>query len=192
MLFVHYFIWSALQSIWKGKKMGIIIIPIFVVQSLSGVGHFDSDPMDFSTLGFFVLHYLLEFAQTHVHWVSDAIQLSHPLSPHILLPSVFPSIRVFSNESVLRIRWPKYWNFSFSISPSNEHSGLISFRIDWFASPAFQGTLHSLFQHHNWKASSLLVHSLLYDPTLTSVHDYWKNHSFDHTDFCQPSGVFAF
>ena len=88
--------------------------------------------MDCSTPGFPVLHYLPEFVQTHVHWVGDAIQLSHPLSPPLLLPSIFPRIRGFSNELVLPIRWPKYWSFSFSISRSNEYSGLISFRIDWF------------------------------------------------------------
>ena len=79
------------------------------------------------------LHYLQEFVQTHVHWVGDAIQSSHPLSPLLLLPSVFSSIRVFSNELVLNISWPKYWNFSFNINPSNEYSGLISCRIDWFS-----------------------------------------------------------
>ena len=107
--------------------------------------------MDCSTPGFPVLHHLLEFAQTHVHWFGDAIHLilCHPL----LLPSIFPSIRVFSNESALHSRWPKYWSFSFSISPSNEYSGLISFRIDWFDLLAVQGTLKSLLQHHNSKAS---------------------------------------
>ena len=87
------------------------------------------DPMDCSTPGFPVHHQLPEPTQTHVHHISDAIQPSHPLSPLLLLPSIYPSIRVFSNESVLRIRWPKYWRFS--ISPSNEYSGLVSFRIDW-------------------------------------------------------------
>ena len=114
--------------------------------------------MDCSMLGFPVLHYLPEFVQTHVHWVDDAIQPSHPLSslcPLLLLPSIFPSIRVFSNESVLHIRWPKYWGFSFSISPSNEYSGLISFRMDWLDLLAVQGTLKSLLQHHNSKASIL-------------------------------------
>ena len=101
-----------------------------------------------------VLHYLLEFAQIHIHWVSDAIQPSHPLTP-LLLPSIFPSIRVFSNKSALHIRWPKYWNFSFSISLSNEYSGLISFRIDCFDLLAVQGTLKSLLQHHSSKASIL-------------------------------------
>ena len=111
--------------------------------------------MDCSTPGLPVLHYLLEFAQTHVHWVGDAIQPSHPLSPLLLLPPVFPSIRVFSNESGLCIRWPGYWSFSFRISPSNEYSGLISFRIDWFDLLAVQGILGSLLQHHTPKASVL-------------------------------------
>ena len=90
------------------------------------------DPMNCSTPSFPVLHYLPELAQTPVHWVGDAIQPSHPLSSLLLLPSTFPSIRVFSNESALGIRWPKYWSFSFSISPSSEYQRLISFRIDWF------------------------------------------------------------
>ena len=90
------------------------------------------DPMDCSTPGLPLHHQLPEFTQTHVHWVSDAIQPSHPLSPLLLPPSIFPSITVFFNESILCIiRWPKYWSFSFSISPSNEYSGLISFRMDW-------------------------------------------------------------
>ena len=88
--------------------------------------------MDCSTQGCPVLHHLPEFAQIHAHWVSDAIKPSHPLPSLLLLPSIFRSIRVFSNESALRIRWPKYWSFSFSISPFNEYSGWISFRIDWF------------------------------------------------------------
>ena len=110
--------------------------------------------------GFPVHHQLLEPTQTHVHRVSDAIQLSHP-HPLIRLPSIFPSIRVFSNESVLRIRWPKYWSFSFSISPSNEYSGLMSFRIDWLDLLAVQGTLKSLLQHHSSKAS-ILRHSTFF------------------------------
>ena len=97
---------------------------------------------------------------------SNHLILCHPL---LLLPSIFPSIRVFSNESVLHMRWPKYWSFSFSISPSNEYSGLISFRMDWLDLLAVQGTLKSLLQYHNSKASSFL-----YSPTLTSIHDYWK------------------
>ena len=99
--------------------------------------------------------------------------------PFLLLPSIFPSIRVFSNESGLPIRWPKYWSFSFNISPSNEHLGLISFRMDWLDLLAVQGTLKSLLQHHSSKASVLQLLSFLYSPTLTSIHDYWKTHSFD-------------
>ena len=113
------------------------------------------DPMDCSTPGVHVHHQLLKLVQTHVHRVSDAIQPSQPCCPLLLLPSIFPSIRVFSNESVLHIRWPKYWSFSFSISPSNEYSELISFRIDWFDPLAVQGTLKSLLQHHSSKASIL-------------------------------------
>ena len=111
--------------------------------------------MDCSIPGFPIHRQLLEFAQTHVHQVSDAIQPSHPLSSPLLLPSIFPSIRVFSSELVLHIRWPKYWSFSFNISPSNEYSVLISFRIDWFDLLTVQGTLKSLLQHHNSKASIL-------------------------------------
>ena len=111
--------------------------------------------MDCSTAGFPVLLRLLELAQTHAPRVGDAIQPSHPLSPLLLLPSIFPSIRVFPSESALHIRWPKYWRFSFSISPSNEYSGLISFKIDWFDLLAVQATLRSLLQHHTSKASVL-------------------------------------
>ena len=109
------------------------------------------DPMDCSMPGFTVHLRLLKLAQTHVHWVGDAIQPSHPLlCPS--LPWCIPSIRVFSSESVLCIRWPKYWSFSFSISPSNEYSGLISFRMDLLGLLAVQRTLKSLLQHHSSKA----------------------------------------
>ena len=94
------------------------------------------DPMDCSMPGFPAYHQLSELTQTHVHQVGDVIQPSHPL---LLLPSIFPSIRVFSNESILRIRWPKYWSFRFSLSPSNEYSGLVSFRMDWLNLLAVQG-----------------------------------------------------
>ena len=108
---------------------------------------------------------------------SNHLILSHPL----LLPSIFPSIRVFSNESLLHNRWPKYWSFSFSISPSNEYSGLSSFRIDCSLGLdllAVQGTLKSLLQHHSSKAS-ILWHSAFFIVQLTSTHDYWINYSFD-------------
>ena len=108
--------------------------------------------MDCSTPGFPVHHQLAELVQIHVHWVHDATQPSHPLpSPFPAL--IFPNIRVFFNESVLRIRWPKYWNFS--ISPSNKYSGLISFRIDWLDLLTLQGILKGLLQHHSSKASIL-------------------------------------
>ena len=111
--------------------------------------------MNRSTPGLTVHHQPPEFIETHVHRGSDAIQPSRPLSSLLLLPSIFPSIRVFSNESALPIRWPKYWSFSFNISPSNEQSGLISFRMDWLDLLAVQGTLKSLLQHHSSKASIL-------------------------------------
>ena len=110
------------------------------------------NPMDCSTSGSSVLHYLPEFTQTHVHWVGDAIQPSHPLSP----PSP-PAFNLSQHQGLFqwvscRIRWPKYWSFSFRISPSNEHSGLISCRIDWLDLFAVQGTLKSLLQCYNLKA----------------------------------------
>ena len=112
--------------------------------------------------------------------IESVMPSNHLIHCHLLLlPSIFLSIRVFSNESVLCIRWPKYWSFSFSISPSNEYSGLISFRMDWLDLLAVQGTLKSLLQHHSSKASILQPLSLFYSPTLTSIHDHWKNYSFD-------------
>ena len=119
------------------------------------------DPMNCSMPGLPVHHQLPESTQTHVHWVGEPIQPSHPLSSPSPLPSIFPSIRVFSNDSALHIRWPKYWSFSFNISPSNEHLGLISFRRDWLDLLAFQGTLKSLLQHHSSKASILQYSAFL-------------------------------
>ena len=113
------------------------------------------DPMNRSTPGFPVHHQLPELTQTHIHQVSDAIQPSHPLSSPLLLPPILPSIRVFSNESTLHMRLPKYWSFSLSISPSKEVPGLISFRMDWLHLLAVQGTLKSLLQQHSSKASIL-------------------------------------
>ena len=129
------------------------------------------DPMDCSTPGFPVLHHLPEFAQIHVHCVSDAIQPSHPLLSPLLPPSILPSIRVFS------------------ISPSNEYSGLISFRMDWFDLLAAQGTLKSPLQHHSSKAWEFFSTQ----PSLwSSSHGYWKNHIFDCTYFCQQSDASVF
>ena len=125
--------------------------------------------MNCSTPGLPVHHQLPEFIQTHVHRVGDAIQPSYPLSstsPPTLNPSQHQR---FSNESTLRMRWPKYWSFSFSISPSNEHAGLISFRMDWLDLLAVQGTLKSLLKHHSSKAS-ILWHSAFF--TVQLSHPY--------------------
>ena len=111
--------------------------------------------------------------------------------PLLLLPPIPPSIRVFSNESVLCMRWPKYWSFSFSISPSNEHPGLISFRMDWLDLLAVQGTLESS-PTLQFKSFNFSVLSFLHSPTLTSIHDYWENHSLDQMDLCWQSNVSAF
>ena len=128
---------------------------------------------------------LLKLTSIELMMPSNHLILCHPL---LLLPSILPSISVFSNESVPHIRWSKYWSFSFSISPSNEYSGLISFRIDWFDLLAVQGTLKSLLYttvqkcfsgFHQFGCINSLAFSFLYSPTLTSIHDYWKNHSFD-------------
>ena len=141
------------DSVGGERASHSLLICISSIQSLSRV--WLCDPIDYSMRGLHVHHQLPEFTQTHVHRVSDAIQhhiLCHPL---FLLPSIIPSIRVFSNESALRKRWSKYWSFSFSISSSNEYSGLISFRMDWVDLLAVQGTLKSLLQHHSSKASIL-------------------------------------
>ena len=136
------------------------------------------DPMDCSTPGFPVHHQLPEPTQTHVHRVGDAIQTSHLLSSPSP-PTFNPSIRVFSSELVLRIRWPKYWSFSFNISPSNEHPGLISFRMDWLDFLAVQGNPQESSPTPQFKRIDSSALSFLYSQTLTSIRDYWKNHSFD-------------
>ena len=132
------------------------------------------NPMNCSRPGLPVHHHLPEFTQTHIHRVGDAIQPSYPLSSPFLLPPIPPSIRVFSNESTLCMRWPQYWSFSFCIIPSKEHPGLISFIMDWLDLLAVQGTLKSLLQHHSSKAS-ILQHSAFF----TCIHDQWKNHSLN-------------
>ena len=140
-------------------------LKVIVVQSLSYIWLCSS--MDCSMPGSSVLHYLPKFAQIHVHWFSDVS--NHLILSLLLLPSIFPSTRVFSNESALCISWLKYWSFGFSISPSNEHSRLIFFRIDWFDLLAVQGTLKSLLQHCNSK-TSLLQHSIFFMDQLS--HPY--------------------
>ena len=120
---------------------------------------------------------------------SNHLILCHLL---LLLLSIFPSIRAFSCESALHIRWPKYWSFSFSISPSNEYSRLISFRINWFDLLAVQGTLKESSPTPQLESINSSALSLLYGPSLTSVHEYWKDHSFDYKDLCRQSDVSAF
>ena len=137
------------------------------VQSLSRVRL--CNPVDCSTSALPVHHQLPEFTQTHVHRVSDAIQPSHPLASPSPPAPIPPSIRVFSNESTLRMRWPKYWSLSFNISPSNDYSALISFRMDLLDLLAVQGTLKSLLQHHSSKAS-ILWHSAFF--TVQLSHPY--------------------
>ena len=132
------------------------------------------------SLSFTIFWSLLKVISIESMMPSNHLILCCPL---LLLPSIFLSIRVFSNELALRIKWPKYWSFSFNIGPSSEYSGLISFRIDWLDCPAVQRTLRSLLQHHSSKAS-IFQHSLIYGPTLISIHDNLKNHSFDLIDLC--------
>ena len=120
---------------------------------------------------------------------SNHLILCHPL---LFLPLIFPSITVFSSESALHIRWPKYWSFNFSISSSNEYSRLISSKIDWLDPLAVQGTLESLLQHHSLKSINSSALCLLYGPALTTGCDYWEDHSLDYTDLCSQSDVFAF
>ena len=161
---------------------------------------FSSVPQSFPALcnsmnrrmpGLPVHHQLPEFTQTHVDRVSDAIQPSHPQSSPSPLPPIPPSIRVFSNESTLRMRLPKNWSFSFSIIPSKEILGLISFRMDWLDFLAVQGTLKSL-PTPQFKTINSLVLSLLHSPTLTSIQDHRKNHTLDWMDLSQQSNASAF
>ena len=140
--------------------------------------------------GFPVLQYLSEFTQTHVESMMpfNHLILCHPL---LLLPSIFSSIRVFSNELALQIRKPKYWSFSFSISPSNEYLRLVSFTTDCFdlCSPRDSQESSPVPQFESINSLAL---SLFYGPTLTSIHDCWKNYSFDYTNLCQQNNVSAF
>ena len=146
--------------------------------------------MDCSTPGFQSItnsQSLLEVMSIESVVPSNHLILCHPL---LLLPSIFPSIRVFSNESVLSIRWPEYWTLTFSISPSNEYSGLISFMMDWLGLLASPRDSQEFSPTPQFKSISSSVLSFLY--SLTSIHDYWKNHSFDNMDLCWQSNVSAF
>ena len=133
-------------------------------------------------LSFTVSLSLLKFISIESVMLSNHLILCHPL---LLPPSIFPSIRVFSNELALCIRWPKYWSFSFCISSSNEYSELISSWIEWFDLLAVQGTLKGLLQHHNSKVLVLRHSAFLMVQLFISIHDYWKNHSFGDTDVCR-------
>ena len=154
------------------------ICKYFVVQSLSHVQLFVTSwtAACQASLSFTISQSLLKLMSIELVMPSNHLILCHPLP---LLPSIFPSIRVFSNESALCIGWPKYWSFIFSISPSNEYSGLISFRIYWFDLLAVHGTLQESSPTPQFKSINSLAISFLYGPTLTSIHDYWKNHTLD-------------
>ena len=152
----------------------LTLVRISSVHSLSRVQHFATAARQ-ASLSITDSQSLLKRMAIESVTPSNHLILCCPL---LLLPSVLPSIRVFSNESALCIRWWKYWSFSFSISPSNEYSGLISFKMDWLDLLGVQGTLKSLLQHHSSKAS-ILRRSAFFSPTFTSIHDHWKNHSLD-------------
>ena len=139
-----------------------------------------------TSLSFTIARSLIKLMSTELVIPSNHLILCCPL---LLLPSILPSIKVFSNESILCIRWPKYW--SFSISPSKEYSALISFRIDWFDLLAVHGTQESS-PAPQFKSNSCSALSLLYAPALAPAHDYWKNHSFDYRDLCWQSDISAF
>ena len=159
-------------SLSKGRKDTNVYLPLSLVQ-FSSVAHSCltlCDPMDCSIPGFPVHHQLPKLAQTHVYQVGDAIQPSHPLSSSSPPAFRLSQHMVFSNESVLHIRWPKYWSFSYSISPSNEYSGLISFRMDWLDLLAVQGTLKSLLQPHSSKASILWCSAFFIERFLYIYH----------------------
>ena len=137
------------------------------------------DPMIHSTPGLPVHHQLPEFTQTHIHWVGDTIQLSHPLSsPFPPAPNPSPHQGLFQSLT-LRMTWPKYWSFSFSISPSNEHPGLVSFRMDWLRSPCSPRDSQESSPIPWFKSINSSALSFLHSPTLTSTHGHWKNHSLD-------------
>ena len=163
------------------RKVGMLIIGYYCCYSVTQSCLTLYNPMDCSTSGLPGPHHLLEFAQVHVHCFGDTIQPSHPLSSPS--PSAFnlSQHQAFSNESAVPIRWPNYWSPSFSISPSNEYSRLISFKTDWFDLLAPQ-----------FKSINSLVLCFLYGPALTTLRGHWADHSLDYTDLCQQNNVSAF
>ena len=169
------------------SEFQLVAVVVLVAQSCPTL----CDPMDSSIPGLPVLHHILEFAKfmsTELGMLPKHIIFCRPL---LFLPSILFSIRISSNELALGIRWPKYWRFSLSNSHSKKYSGLISFRTDWFDVLAVQGTLKSS-PTPQFKSIDSSALSLLYGPTLTSVHGYWKNHNFDYMDLCWQSDIFAF
>ena len=169
-------IWLSIHSGYEGEER------IKDASQISSLRHWELAPLSFTISQSLFKHMSIESVMPSNHLI-----LCCPL---LLLPSIFPSIRAFFNESALCNRWPKYWSFSFSVSPSNEYSGLISFRMDWF-DLAVQGTLKSS-PTPQFKSINSSALSFLYGPTLTSIHNYWKNHSFDRMNLCWQSGVSAF
>ena len=171
------FLWSFLGSHILDSFHILQCLPLSrdhnVVQSLSHVRLFVTPWTAACQASLTNSQSLLKLMSIELMMPTKHLSLCHLL---LLLSSIFPSIRDFSNESAFPIKWPKYWSFSFSISSSSEYSGLISFRVDWFDLLAVQGTLKNLLQFKSISSSAL---SFLYCPTLTSIHDYWKNHSFD-------------
>ena len=161
------------------------------VQSLSSVRHF-ANP--WAAAGLASLSITSSWSLPNSCPIELVMPLNHLILCHplLLLPSIFPSIWVFSNESVFHIRWPKYWSFNFSTSTSNEYSGLISFRIELVWSPCSPSDSQESSPAPQCESTNSLVLRLLYDPTLKSTHDYWKNHSFDYTNLCLQSNVSAF
>ena len=181
-LLFHHLLTQQTESLVRSTSSAFV----FVVQLLLLFSCCSThcDPMDSSMLGFPVLHHFLDFAQTYVHWVSDAIQPSHSLLPSSPLAFSLSQHHglfrwVGSSYQVAKVLELQLQHQSF-----HEYSALISFMIDWFDLLIVEGTLKNLLQHHSSKASNSLVLSLLYGTTLTSVHDYWKNHSFDYMDLC--------
>ena len=170
-----WFLWK----LWRKSRLPKTTGNVSSVQSLRHVRLFATPwtAAHQTSLSFTISRNLLKLMSIELVMPSNHLVLCRPL---LLLPSIFPSIRVFSSEWVLHIRWqPMYWSFIFSISPSNEYSGLISFRIDWFDFLAVQGTLKSLLQHYSAKSINSSALSFLYGSILTSIHDYWKNHSWE-------------
>ena len=166
-----FLLWIVLFIIFEFDFFGQF--PLYCCYSVAQSCLTPSNPWtaaDQAFLSFIISQSLLKLMSTGSMMLSNYLIFCHPL---LLQPSIFPSIRLFSNGWALRIRWPKYWGFSFSISPSSEYSGLISFWIDWFDFLAVQGTLKSLLPHHSFESINSWALSLL-GPTLISVHDYWK------------------